>query len=242
MSPSAIHDQSRLDGPKVPCIVVEDLDSTSHQSFSSSNFDRDGFLPSDHMPPDQTQHHSNCPQSLPRDPLYFKEVRLGQGGSTGVTPFSFRLAPYTAWTVWFSQIESSFVNIQFYAPLHARLVLLAAKNEPPTFAIHQVFQVISEEALSGNNQNRLQRRMIRESQLLQLQSMHYLEQGSWYLTLVNDIDSTLPLVVNMSAVHNMSTKCPNDCNNHGHCHFGKCKCFPGFLSEDCSDSEYFLHF
>jgi hypothetical protein len=176
--------------------------------------------------------------SLPRDPLHFKESRLVE---SGLTPFSFRLGPYSAWTVWFSQLEASFVNFQFYAPMHARLVLFAQKDEPPTLATHQIFQIISEGALSRNQQRVQRRTTVRDSsQLLQLETTHYFEQGSWYITVVNDLEQTLPLVVNMSTVNNVTSHCPNNCHNNGHCHLGNCQCFPGFIGHDCADSEYSL--
>lgn len=237
---------------------------SSHRSSSSSSSSSSDQLPSNH-----------CPLSFPRDPSYFKEIRLppSESGSSSSSyhphhhhqqqqpPMSQRLAPLTSWTVWFTITEAnSYVNFQFYAPLHARFVLLAAKNEPPTLTTHQIFQVISDEALAkstaeSTSRHRLQRRSPapaaaghREAQLLQLQSTHYFEPSTWYLTLLNDLDYTVPLVVNISTTttypsssldrNQQQQQCPNGCRNQGHCNVdtGKCQCFPGYLGHDCSES------
>lgn len=136
-------------------------------------------------------------------------------------------------------METARLNFQFYAPLHARLVLLANRNEPPSFGLHQVFQVINDEILSSSS-GAIQRRTIRESQLMQMQTRHELEHGSWYITILNDLDHSVSVVLNISVIHNESVSCTNNCNNNGHCHLGKCQCFPGFIGHDCADSKFTL--
>lgn len=193
---------------------------------------------------------ATCPLTLPRDPLQFKELHLFESPTS---PFSIRLLPFTAWTIWFSQTESSYVNFQFYGPLNTRLALLANKNEPPTLTTHQIFQVISEDSQSESPLSRIKRDsqvwaqnqwflvMINLFcsvwQLVHLKSVLYFEPGSWYVTVVNDIDQISSLVVNISTIHNITTQCPNKCHNHGFCHLGKCQCFPGFIGVDCADSK-----
>lgn len=235
--------QSMSESSKVPCIVVEDLDSTSSShlsSIASSNYDRSDYLPADHSAPQPMS--PSCP--LPRDPLQFKEIRLLQS-AIGPTPVSFRLAPLTTWTVNIRLRDSSNVNFHFLAPmalaLHARLVLIAAKNEPPSLSQHQIYQVIRFEGAVSGNIGQLQKRTARDLKLLPLQSTHYLETGVWYITLVNDDrEKTLPLVGNISVMSNQVTECSSDCHKHGHCHMGRCQCFPGFLGHDCAESKWLI--
>lgn len=272
---------------------MEDLDTTSANSFASSSssssysnsFDQStsDYFPTDsaHRSPSSTSDHQlsssssssppSCPLSLPRDPSFFREIRLPspEPSNQHQQPMSFRLSPLTSWTVWFTVTEAStYVTFQFYAPLHARLVMLAAKGEPPSLAVHQIYQVISSDetlgkqghsSSAGRHNHQLQRRSPaaaasgggshhREAQLLQLQSTHYFEPGTWYLALLNDLDYTIPLVVNLTTTStylnnnnldgNSQQLCPNGCHNQGLCSSsGQCQCYPGFLGHDCAESK-----
>ncbi|KAH9422932.1 Teneurin-2 [Dermatophagoides pteronyssinus] len=224
------------DTNKVPCVVVEDLDqhSTSHLATNQYGLQRTNII-DDNMQHlnkinlfDQHHHHNNH-----RPPHTISSTM----------PISLRLTPFSSWSIWFNQIQSSYINFQFYAPINTRLALVANKNEPPSLTIHQIFQLISEDTLLmdnsisnniGSNYNK------RDSQLALMQFKHLFDQGSWYLSLVNDIDIIIPLVVNISIVQNQTSQqtinCPNNCNNHGYCHTGRCHCFPGFIGTDCADN------
>lgn len=74
--------------------------------------------------------------------------------------------------------------------------------------------------------------------LILIEFKHLFEQGQWYLTLINDMDLSVSIIVNISMIStNHSQHCPNDCHSRGYCHHGSCQCFPGFLGPDCLDSE-----
>ncbi|KAH9517406.1 Teneurin-2 [Dermatophagoides farinae] len=255
MKPQNIGDINR-----VPCVVIDDMDhqqqhSTSHLPTVTSN-----QYGSQHFNHDHDLFVSNCPRYFPRDSSQYKEINLFHNQNrpphtmsissspSPSMPISLRLTPFSSWSIWFNQIESSslHINFQFYAPIHTRLALVANKNEPPSLTMHQIFQVISddedtllvEDSISNSNHIK------RDSQLAMMQFEHKFDQGSWYLSLINDFDIIIPLVVNISIIQNQTLQqqpqainCMNNCNNHGYCSGdGRCHCFPGFIGTDCSDN------
>lgn len=250
---------------QVPCIVVDDIDGMVQQqqqqqgpagSYPSASHRTGDTLYNGHQA--QSSSHQLNPSSnqcssslLPRHPLAFKQIHLlppssspypysqqqqSSSSSSSTAPYSFRLGPNSAWPIWFHQEEGAFVDFQFYVPFNTRLLLVGQRNEPPSFTSHQLLQVISDETL-GYHQVAKRGLVKRQAQLLQTRFTQYFDKGTWYLSLVNDGDQTIPLVVNISLATNRSVHCQDNCNNHGHCHLGKCQCFPGFIGTTCGESK-----
>lgn len=202
---------------------------------------------SDLFPFDSTL-NGNCPTYFPRDSSQYKEINLAADPTFGslstdsstTMPISLQLTPFSSWSIWFNQLMPMYINFQFYTPISTRLALVVNKNEPPTLTSHRLFQIISEDNLpvQWNNAASINGRSTRDSSLILMQFKHLFDQGSWYLTLVNDMDINVPIVVNITAITNQTIHCPANCHNHGYCHLGKCQCFPGFIGHDCADSKF----
>lgn len=191
--------------------------------------------------------NGNCPTYFPRDSSQYKEINLVAEHTSPMStdsstkmPISLRLMPFSSWSIWFNQLIPMYINFQFYTPISTKLALVVNKNEPPTLTSHRLFQIISEDNLSEhwNNIAGTNGRSSRDSSLTLMQFKHLFDQGSWYLTLVNDMDINVPIMVNITAITNQTIHCPANCHNHGYCHLGKCQCFPGFIGHDCADSKH----
>lgn len=169
----------------------------------------------------------SCAPSLPRDPLHFAHVQLAESGHSS---HSIRLDPYSAWPVWFSQPDPSYLRFSFSSAVSTRLAVLANKNEPASLTSHHVLQTVGEA-----RPTRLERD---PPDQLHSEWLYYFEAGSWYVTLVNDSPLPATLSVDISSVRNESIECPSHCHHHGLCHLGHCQCFPGFIGPDCADSKW----
>ncbi|CAH8871223.1 unnamed protein product [Trichobilharzia szidati] len=66
--------------------------------------------------------------------------------------------------------------------------------------------------------------------------LHYLDEGIWFLALVNDQPRREPITFSIGDAV-MKRGCPNDCSNRGVCDAGVCDCVNGFKGPDCSIAE-----
>ncbi|TGZ59579.1 hypothetical protein CRM22_009001 [Opisthorchis felineus] len=66
--------------------------------------------------------------------------------------------------------------------------------------------------------------------------IHYLDEGIWFLALVNDKPRVETLIFSIGDAI-MESGCPNDCSNRGVCNRGNCDCVNGFKGPDCSLAE-----
>lgn len=60
--------------------------------------------------------------------------------------------------------------------------------------------------------------------------------GEWYLGVLNDGDETCTVRAVVGQKRHGKV-CVNDCNGHGTCDDGVCRCFPQFSGPDCSQSK-----
>ncbi|XP_035233106.1 teneurin-3-like, partial [Stegodyphus dumicola] len=107
------------------------------------------------------------------------------------------------------------------------MALLARRNEPPSITAYDIMEVIADH-------HRLYRRTTAVQQE-EINFLHYLEAGSWYLSLINDDNRPVFVVFTPNVTKDIPLTCPNECHDHGNCHLGKCHCFPGYIGPDCAD-------
>lgn len=184
--------------------------------------------------------------NLPRNPNAFNEIEL-----TNPLPVSTSVEPFGSWSASFVQSSNGFLRFHFIGlPPWARLAFLAGKNEPPSLTQHEQLELINPtKHNTGSGSGRFKKRDSdpRDSkprdtvrQGISVELLDFFESGTWYITIINDGQETVPLVMNISNALDVRTHCINDCNGHGKCHLGKCQCFPGYIGHDCADSKYTL--
>ncbi|KAI1299285.1 Teneurin-m [Halotydeus destructor] len=175
--------------------------------------------------------------NLPRNPTAFPEIELSTSPSS---PLSTSLEGFASWSGSFVQPASGFLRFHFLGlPPWARLAVLAAKNEPPSITQHDLLELINpnkHNSATGKFKKRDSdpRDSVRSGVSVEL--LDFFEAGSWYITIINDGQESVPLVMNISNAADIRTHCANDCHGHGKCHLGKCQCFPGYIGHDCADS------
>ncbi|XP_076321684.1 teneurin-a-like isoform X3 [Tachypleus tridentatus] len=194
-----------------PCIVVDD----GERSQSMANFitpaskGNTGYYPSPCL-------------SIPSDAAYYSKIGLDSS-------LSKRLDSRHSWTVWFNQTRATWVRFNLTAPRSAKLALFARRNFPPSLTMYDLFEIVNPE----------QTRSYRRSavQLEEVNFLHYLEPGPWYISIINDDQKEATTVAfHPSVANDVPTTCPNNCNRNGNCQLGKCHCFPGYIGHDCADN------
>ena len=243
-----------VDG-KVPCIVVEELDS-----ISTSNQLGGAIISSPHQTSLQTtNHHSQqqCHNSLSRDPSSFTEIFPGRRPVI----LTLRLTPYSYSSFWFVHSDPGSMQFQFKTPQGVRLLLLGQRTGPPSLSEHEIFQIIAD-GQNVLNSAQQRNRSGREASVLEMDNLQYLDSGTWYFTILSDVDVSMTIVMKISSSdQNPSTKnkqrtflphqppsqpqpstdafqnCPSNCHSQGFCNNGNCQCFPGFTGIDCATSK-----
>ncbi|XP_040063442.2 teneurin-m [Ixodes scapularis] len=181
-------------------------------SSSSSSASRSSLPSSAVKPP--------CRPVLPGEVDAYAEAKLG-------VRLTRHLDAHDAWNLWFNQPDSAFVRFNITAPQGARLALLARKNEPPSLTARDLVEIVAME----------HRRPYKRSAILEeAEFIHFLEPGTWYLSLINDDSLPTSVAFHPAIARDVPTSCPNNCHGHGNCHLGKCHCFPGYIGLDCADS------
>ncbi|XP_064481434.1 teneurin-m-like isoform X2 [Ornithodoros turicata] len=162
----------------------------------------------------------SCP-IVPSEVDAYGEVKLG----VNLTQY---LQPHDTWNLWFNQPDPAFVRFKLTARQGSRLVLLARKNEPPSLTSRDFSEIVASED---------SRRPYRRAAVLEeVDFIHYLEPGTWYLSVINDDATSTAVTFHPAVASDIPTSCPNNCHSHGRCHLGKCHCFPGYIGLDCADS------
>ncbi|XP_055927054.1 teneurin-m-like isoform X4 [Argiope bruennichi] len=196
-----------------PCIVVEERGTADSYTRTTASTPSRISVP---VSPSQRV----CFLS-PTEVSFYKKIELG-------IILSRHLASHESWNLLFIHSDASFVKFNFSVPHSARMALLARRNEPPSITAYDIMEVIADH-------HRLYRRTT-AMQLEEINFLHYLEAGTWYLTIINDDNKSVFVVFTPNITREIPLTCPNACHDHGNCHLGKCHCFPGYIGPDCADS------
>ena len=63
-----------------------------------------------------------------------------------------------------------------------------------------------------------------------------LSRGDWFIGVFND-DTNARTIRAVIGKRRRGSRCPKDCNGHGTCDNGKCRCSPQYSGSDCSKSK-----
>ncbi|XP_028967535.1 teneurin-m [Galendromus occidentalis] len=167
---------------------------------------------------------------IPHQAESFNQIKLGD-------EMTHTIAPQESWNIWFNHHEPSFVRFNVTTQQGCKLALFAGKNNPPTLTVNAFRETISSEApqVAEFHMSTKSRRAVGMT-LEEVELIHYLEAGTWYLSIINDDFLETTMAVTATVASDVSSDCPNGCSGHGNCEMGKCKCHPGFSGSDCSDS------
>lgn len=132
---------------------------------------------------------------------------------------SAKILPNDVLNLQFSMPQAVYVKFNLTIDKMSNIGIYAERNVPPTFTKFSFFEKLN----SG------------ESLIVNTGFVHFLEDGIWYLTLLNDNEHVLCFSLKTEFYEYSSRPCPLNCNGKGECGSnGKCECFPGFGGRDCS--------
>ncbi|XP_067122609.1 teneurin-m-like isoform X2 [Centruroides vittatus] len=189
-----------------PCIVVDSVESATRYPATIS--------------PNTGSFPQPACLILPREITVYQEIQIGPLNNR-------KLRPQQTWNLWFVQQEAMFVRFNFSVGHGARLALLARRSDPPSITNYDFMEVV------GEDRRRYKRATLAQDEI---SFLHYLQEGNWYLSLINDHHNQVSIAFHLSLAREVPTTCPSNCHQHGNCHLGKCHCFPGYIGPDCADS------
>jgi hypothetical protein len=151
---------------------------------------------------------------------------------------------------------NEFLNIQFYLDRsthvkfnltfskNSNLGIYANKNSLPSYTKFNFFETfngysVSMTKKSNTTVNKFSKRAvsatgISANNMVNTGFIHFLEEGLWYLSILNDNKNQLKFRIKTDFHDYVSSSCPKNCNGKGECVKGACKCFVGYTGSDCS--------
>jgi len=180
-----------------------------------------------------------------------------------------RIEPYAYWTLEMNMRESGYVSLNCTFPWSTNWALLFRRNALPSVTQHDLMKIVKNGRLEVHRSKRrrhvrhvdsaypaliptnlssasppdfphlLLRRPRESSDRSVILLSEYLESGRWFLRLLNDDVLQRSVVLTSSVDTNAEVRCPQQCSGNGNCVYGKCHCFDGFMSSDCSISKLY---
>nr|CDJ95832.1 EGF and NHL repeat and YD repeat domain containing protein [Haemonchus contortus] len=136
----------------------------------------------------------------------------------------------------------------------AQMVLMGRHAVPPSLSLHDFYHPLRADRLtppSPSHSIETARHKRQTSETLATRYAvfeHFLVDGRWYLTVVNERNRVEPINFlaysiatpassSADGTNPLAVRCDADCNGHGEClSSGRCKCAPGFMGEACEES------
>lgn len=145
---------------------------------------------------------------------------------------------YSSWIGSFNQPVAGFIQFSFKnLPIWSRLAVFGRKNIPPTLTRYDILEYVKFE--KSTNYEKMKKDLESDYKTqVSVEFSSYFESGNWFITLINDEEKMVPLILNISKMDVTPILCPNNCNGYGKCHQGKCHCFPGHIGKDCAESKF----
>lgn len=155
------------------------------------------------------------------------EMQPGRKSTLSVPPNSF----------WRSSIyipNDGNMKFNFTVNRRASFGVYGRKGIQPSHTKFDFFEKIdgSSVPISAASSSR-KRRDIQDS--VTVSFIQFLESGKWYIGVFNDGENDEEAIVGTNLATGLSV-CPNNCNEHGDCVDGVCKCFPRYQGKDCAET------
>ncbi|TNN14541.1 Teneurin-2 [Schistosoma japonicum] len=170
-------------------------------------------------------------------------------------PISIILEPMKSWSGQWHMPTARYIRYNItVSSLASSIGVFMRHNTMPTIVHYDIFDRITghnllansgrqelgsrtKRAVQSNNRNpKPLIHMSSSDETRETGRLHYLDEGIWFLALVNDQPRREPITFAIGDAV-MRRGCPNDCSNRGVCDGGVCDCVNGFKGPDCSIAE-----
>ncbi|KAH9590628.1 Teneurin-2 [Schistosoma haematobium] len=170
-------------------------------------------------------------------------------------PVNIVLEPMKSWSGQWHMPTARYIRYNItVSSLASSIGIFMRHNTMPTIIHYDIFDRITGHNLLANSgrqelgsrtkrstqsTNRNSKSLIHigpKDELRETGRLHYLDEGIWFLALVNDQPRREPIKFAIGDAV-MRRGCPNDCSNRGVCDGGVCDCVNGFKGPDCSIAE-----
>ncbi|RWS12485.1 teneurin-m-like protein [Dinothrombium tinctorium] len=208
--------------------LIEESGDAAVKNASKTNFNFNN----------RTNHANNSMQSIEtksianksplaegRDNADFMEVKLGKMHS--------QLVPsYGHWNVQLFQKEPTLVKFNYTIPVGVSIGVYGGKNRVPTHTQYDFMEVIGSGTVPmraiRSHGNHLANKRVQVAEFIQ-----FLDRGTWYITIYNDASQPQEISFITLIADESNIRCANDCNGHGNCVMGTCKCDADYTGDMC---------
>ena len=145
-----------------------------------------------------------------------------------------QILPYEPFYLQFQIYGTKHVKFNLTINKNSHIGIYIDKNTPPTFTKFKYFETFDGNTLISKNTDR--KITQQTASMVNTGFVHYLEEGLWYINLLNDNKNTLRFRLKTEYYEQTDSNCPMSCHGKGECKNGICKCFTGFTGLDCSEN------